>query len=169
MAVITIEEYIGRNGIKQKDLYTLLAGLATNLTLVATTLNSDTGVTATNYAGVTLSSDITAAGMRQGDVLNFINSWIAAFAVITGKLDADNLTDSDYASTLNVTDVINAAAIGDGSVYLGDNGVNQGTLIKVLNDCVTALNALNAKLDADGTVNTNTYASTCNITDYISE
>ena len=168
MAVITIDEAISQNGYKQKDLYTLLAGMATNLTLLAATLNADIGVTAIDYAGVTLdSTKLTDSGISQGAVLEFLNGWITAFNVILPKLDTDGLTDSDYNSTLAITDVISANAAGDGQTYLGDIGINMGTLVGLLKTCVTNLNALNAKLDADGTVNTATYASTCNITDSI--
>ena len=175
MAVITLEEPIGRNGMKQKDLYTLMAALATNLSLVATTLNADTGVTAEDYAGITLASvtdinpSVSANGVSQRDIIVALNAWITAFNVILPKLDTDTLQKSDYESLYAITDVVYDDVPGDGNTYIGNIGMNQGTLINILNTCVTNLNALNAYLDADTMVNTATYAATCNITDSIYE
>ena len=73
--------------------------------------------------------------------------------------------DSDYNSTLALTDVIDSGTEGD----IKQNGLSQSSLIYLLNQIITQINALNAKLDADGGVTDENYAATWNVSDTVDE
>ncbi|MBI4396132.1 MAG: hypothetical protein HY548_03485 [Elusimicrobia bacterium] len=102
---------------------------------------------------------ISGNGMSQEDLVNFLQFINTNLTGVLAKLDAESLSDSDYESTL---------AIAFPSTEITENGItSQGSVLSFLNNWVTNFNALNAKLDADGTVNSTNYASANNITDVI--
>jgi len=76
------------------------------------------------------------------------------------------INDTDYASTLAVTDVVNNNAYytiaANKNVAVDNRGYNQGALYDLLNSLVTNFNALLVKLEADGVTSdyTPTYACT---------
>lgn len=161
--------WLFRNGILQKDLVDLLTTINTNYTATLTLLDGDAGVAATDYvtgSAITFpSTTINENGISQGALLDFLNTFITNFNTVNGKLDDDNLTDSDYASTLDITDNINDTG-ADG--YMSPMGMRQGDLINLINTIITNINALNAKLVADATVQTATYADN-DVTDTVDE
>lgn len=70
------------------------------------------------------------------------------------------INDTDYASTLGITDVVNNGV--DVNTSLNNAGMSQGALYTLLNTIVTNWNALLVKLEADGVNSdyTPTYACT---------
>ena len=75
------------------------------------------------------------------------------------------INDTDYASTLAVTDVVNNSAYytiaGNKNVAVDNRGYNQGALYDLLNSVVTNFNAMLVKVKADGAASTySTYACT---------
>lgn len=78
------------------------------------------------------------------------------------------VTDTNYNSTLALTDVVNNNAAFNATLGYSDavdnRGMGQGALYTLLNNIVTNVNALNAKLDADGGVSDTNYASLHNLT-----
>lgn len=65
------------------------------------------------------------------------------------------VADTDYNSTLAITDNVNNIAADP----IKSNGVFQGAVVTLLETIKTKVNALNAKLDADGGVSGTNYAS----------
>jgi hypothetical protein len=126
-----------------------------------TLLDADTGVTATDYVstcGLTFpSTTISAMGIRsQGDIITFLDNWRTGFLAALAKLDSDGaITATDWASTGAITDVIDITTAGN----LYQNGAWQGNMVNFLQTCITAFAAITAKLDADGDINTATYAT----------
>ena len=72
------------------------------------------------------------------------------------------VTDTDYNSTLALTDVFDAGVPQD-SGGVDQNGVPQGNLVSAMGSYVTNFNLLNAKLDLDGGVTGVDYATLCNL------
>lgn len=71
------------------------------------------------------------------------------------------INDTDYASTLGITDYINSGTYQDVSTAIKTNGMSQGALYTRLNEIVTNWNALLVKVKADGANSTySTYACT---------
>jgi hypothetical protein len=69
------------------------------------------------------------------------------------------INDTDYASTLAITDVVNNGAAG--TVAVDNAGMSQGALYTLLNSIVTNWNAMLVKVKADGANSTySTYACT---------
>jgi len=73
------------------------------------------------------------------------------------------VTDTNYNSTLAVTDVVNEDGVFDVDIAVRDNGTLQGALYTLMNSIVTNFNLCNAKLDLDGGVTGTTYATNCDI------
>lgn len=152
--------WLFRNGMKQIDLVNLLTTINTNYIATLTLLDADLGVAATDYVtGQAIafpSTEINVNGITsQGSLLSYLNTFIANFGNVNAKLDADALTDSNYAALLDITD--NITLYGkDGN--MSPMGLRQGDLINLLQTIITNINALNAKLVADATVQTATYA-----------
>lgn len=69
------------------------------------------------------------------------------------------VADTDYNSTLAITDNVNNLAADP----IKNNGVFQGAVVTLLGTIKTKVNALNAKLDADGGVSGTNYASLWNL------
>jgi len=155
-------------GLNQDDLVTFLTLMNTQLTAVLTLLDSDTGVTLTTYVatyGITFpTTTISATGIRsQGDILTFLDTWRTNFIAMLTALDGDaGITAVNWASTGAITDVIDTTAAGN----LYQTGMNQSQLVNYLQTCITAFAVFTAKADADGDIDTATYA-TNNITDTV--
>ncbi len=146
------------NGIYASDLYDAFSQIVTAFNATLAKLDADSGVTATNYVStcaMTLNAGFKQMALEQGRIVDMLEHIRVKIAAVTAKLDADSLTDSNYASTIDITDVI------DSSSYSARNisqiGMRQGDLISILSTIKTNINALQVKLDADATVNTNTY------------
>jgi len=158
-------------GINQVDLVDLLQLMNTKFTALCAKLDDDSVVSATDYESglaLTFPKTITECGVSQGEILSFLDSWIASFNTLIGKLDDDAGVgiDDNYESTLAITDIINAS--GNPAKGLYNCGVRQGNLVDLLQTIVTNYNALLTKLDADPLGDSN-YASTLAITDTIND
>jgi len=69
------------------------------------------------------------------------------------------VTDTDFNATLAITDNVNNIAADP----IKNNGVFQGAVVTLLGTILTKVNALNAKLDADGGVSGTNYAALWNL------
>jgi len=147
-------------GINQVDLNTALRELKTDWDATLALLDADTGVTLETYVALhtipAITNIDTYVGVEQGDVVKRLQDVITSINAVNAKLDADGLTYSDYASKYDVTDNVNSLTYSNG---IFDSGMDQGDLIRLLYTLKTNINAIQAYLVADGTVNTATYAS----------
>ena len=137
-------------GINQADLLSLLTLIRTNFVAFTAALDADDGVSDTNYAATldfTVPTTISSPGIRdQGSVLNYLKTVRTKYMALLAKMDLDGtLTDTNYAATNPMADVIDNLALGS----LTQAGVYEGALTKWLSDYITAWNATLAKLDAD--------------------
>ena len=138
-------------GIDQETHVKFLKDLVANFNAVLTKLDSDAGVTDTNYRslyGLTDSIDtlpgdqVKKNGAFQGGYGTILNNFRTAFNAVLAKLDADaGVTDTTYNSLWNIAQV--------DSNQLSGRGINQGALYDRLNLFKTNFNGLLAKLDAD--------------------
>ncbi len=71
------------------------------------------------------------------------------------------VTDTDYAATWDVTDVIDSTTVLRRSEALMQDGVSQKALYDLLNTIITNFNGILAKLDADGGVTDTDYVANC--------
>ena len=149
---------ITANGIHQKDLVAEVTEFETNLNGILTKLDADSGVTDTDYNAsfaVDLNDTVVGSlGMSQDFLVSFLESVVDNFNLALAQLDADGgVTDTDYAATWGITDVVNSGAYftiaADKNVAVDNRGFNQGALYDLLNSIVTTVAGLNAKLDAD--------------------
>lgn len=162
---------INATGLNQPDLVDLLVLFRGNFNGILAKLDADTGVTDTDYAS--LNSVSIPAGIEtknpkaihdQGATLSFLNSVLTNYNAVLSKLDADaGVTDTDYNSSLAITDTIDNPSAG----HLRPSGMFQGSLINLLDVILTRINSLNAKLDADGGVADTNYAALFNIADTV--
>ena len=146
------------NGVSAGDLATALLEMLTSWNATMVLLDADLGVTAIDYGDSDLTAivNIDTLGLaEQGDIITRLQECVTNLATVTAKLDADDLTDSDYASKLDITDTINTSLAGS----INDEGMGQGKMISMVSAVKTAFNALMAKLDGDATVQTTTYVS----------
>lgn len=136
------------------DLVVALKEIRTDWNAVLAKLDTDTGVTATNYVSTCAIPAVQAIDYSPGgvcsddDTFKRISDAVTSINAVNAKLDADSLAASDYVSKYNVTNLIKAGC-----------GMPQNLIVKMLYNIKTAINAIEAYLDADGTVNTTTYAS----------
>ena len=72
------------------------------------------------------------------------------------------VSDTDYNATYALTDVVKAG--GATRTYLKTTGVSQQALFTLLSNIITNFNATNAKLDGDGGVTDEDFATNCNLT-----
>ncbi len=138
-------------GIGQRTLVKLLDDYITNFNAMLTKLDSDGGVTDTNYNSTLAITDnvnniaadpIKNTGVFQGAVVTLFGTIRTKFNALLTKLDADGgVTDTDY-SSLWALAAIDANQISQG-------GVNQGAFYTRLNLIKTNFNAVLTKLDAD--------------------
>ncbi len=151
---------IWSKGIDKGDLNTALREIRTDWNAVLAKLDADTGVTATDYVSTCTISAITNidtfVGAEQGDVVQRLQDAITSIAAVNAKLDTDGLQKSDYASKYDVTDNVNSLTYSTG---IFNSGLDQGDLVRLLYTIKTNINAIEAYLDADTTVNTTTYAA----------
>ena len=96
------------------------------------------------------SEEIQNKGYWQKGIFDICTSIVDNFNSVLAALDADALTDSDYVSTLAVTDYTIGTAYSD---QIKPNGIYQGYLVELLADIRTNFNDLMDKLSADATVN----------------
>ncbi|MFA5321172.1 MAG: hypothetical protein WC373_00750 [Smithella sp.] len=148
------------SGMHQTDLVEYLTDIQDAWTDILTKLDADSGVTAIDYVSdqsATIdTTKISARGIRsQGDVIDFLNTFVTKFNAVLEKLDTDGLTDNDYVTVCAIMDVFDSSTQG----RIKQNGMNQGDLIWILDECFTHLHLLSRKLDDDATVNTATYQS----------
>jgi len=144
---------ISANGMHQRDLIAALYQLETNWNGILTKLDADGGVTLTTYNAtyaVDLNNTVPGSnGIGQGDIVSFLDSFVSKFNLCLTALDGDTgVTDTDYNSTLAITDVVNAGT-KDRNTAVDNAGMSQAALYALLSTIVTNVNALNAKLDAD--------------------
>lgn len=158
------------NGITQKDFVTMLALVCTNFNGILTKLDNDGGVADTDYNAtyaVTFpSSKVKASGIRSfGDVIAFGENIVTNFNATCTKLDSDGTVNgTNYNSTLAIKDYTKNPLYGN----ISPNGWNKGQIVLWFSTIITAINALNAKLDADTGVSGTNYASLWNVTSSIS-
>lgn len=76
----------------------------------------------------------------------------------------EGVNDTNYNSTLAITDVINELTVIDPATKIDDTGISQEALYNILYSIITNFNLMNAKLDADGGVAGTDYASLWNLT-----
>lgn len=158
------------NGINQGDLVDLFVLLGTNFNAILAKLDLDGGVADTNYASlyaVTLPAGIQSTRSKairdQGLIVSGLNTLITNFNATLTKLDSDGTVNgTDYNSTTAITNTTDTK-------HLKKAGLNQGSLVYLLNQIITKINALNAKLDADTGVSGTNYASLWNVTDTVIE
>lgn len=156
------------NGINQGDLADLLGALKTKWNGILAKLDLDGGVADTNYAAlhaVTLPAGIQTTGAKgiadQGVVLTFLNSLVTQFNAALAKLDLDGTVNgTNYVSTTGMTNSV-------GTKHLRKGGMDQGSLVHLLDHVIAKINALNAKLDADSGVSGLDYAALWNVTDNV--
>jgi hypothetical protein len=145
-------------GMHQKDEVAELTEFETNLNAVLTKLDNDGGVSDVNYNtlyAVDLDNTVVGSlGIDMGKRVGFLDDYLANFNLTLTKLDNDGgVADTDYNSTLALTDVINNGVdytiAANANLAIDDRGYNLGALYTLYNNIVTNFNALNAKLDAD--------------------
>jgi hypothetical protein len=123
-------------------------------------------VTDTNYAELW---DLTALasqgyglsdkGMWQTDLIAQLTEMETNFNAVLTKLDSDGgVTDVNY-NTLWAVDLDNTV--------VGSKGLDQDKMVTFLQQFITNLAGLTAKLDADGGVTDTDYATNCDMTDVV--
>ena len=106
---------ISGSGIAQSDIVAWLQRVITGWNANMALLDADTGVTATNYVATHAITDainptlgaayqIRNNGMKQSDMIYWLNTIITEINAVMIHLDADSLQLSDYASLFSVTD-----------------------------------------------------------------
>lgn len=104
---------------------------------------------------------ITAAGIRQDELVDFLVLCRAKFLVLLAKLDLDGTVNStDYLATYTF-------AMPAGIQTDGPRAYNQGSLVSFLNTFITNFNLMLAHLDADSGVSGTNFASLWAITDTV--
>jgi len=145
-------------GMHQKDEVAELTEFETNFNAVLTKLDSDGGVSDTNYNStyaVDLDNTVVGSkGLDQDKKVTFLQEFLTNFNLTLTKLDSDGgVTDTNYNSTLALTDVINAGTAytiaANENLAIDDKGMTLSALYDMYSNIVTNFNALNAKLDAD--------------------
>lgn len=157
-------------GINQGDLVDMLVKFKTNFNAILAKLDLDAGVADTNYTSlqsITFPSTIKTSGAKairdQGETLTFLGSLITKFNAVLTKLDADaQVNDTNYNALWAITNTV-------GTKHLRKGGRDQGSLVFLLNNILTNINGLNAKLDLDAGVSGTNYGSLWNITDTVVE
>jgi hypothetical protein len=160
------------DGLNQKALYELLLKIQVNWDTAMCSLDDSSGVATTTYeAGCAFGTQhenilgttykITPQGMSTEALATFCGALATKFAACTALLDADaTITDTDYASTLDITfsaktgwipplATTDAFSITSAASKIKKTGIYQEALVDFLNTAVTNINALWVKLDAD--------------------
>jgi len=139
-------------GINQGDLYTMLKAFMDNFNDMCTDLTTDTNgtFTGTSY-DVTLNMndivvDATGAGLGQDVIYAFLKDFIDKHNTLMTALDSTNLTATNYAATLAITDNFDDDT-QDREIV--SDGMFQGDLVYTLNHIITQWNLLQTQLDAD--------------------
>ena len=122
----------------------------------------------TTYAITFPSTTITATGIRdQGVVLDYFNSFITNFNLALTKLDNDGgVTGVNYNTLWAITDIIDPTTDADHQMF--QDGVFQGDTVYLLQNIITNIAGLNAKLDLDGISDTN-YAALWDVADTVDD
>lgn len=160
------------DGFSQKSLYELLLQIYVNWNVAMASLDDSSGVATTTFEagcafgtinenGLSSTYGITPNGIGTAELATFLQAIATKFAACTALLDADaTLTDTDYASTLDITfsaktgwipplATTTAFDITLPGSKIKTTGIEQEALIDFLNTAVTNINALWVKLDAD--------------------
>lgn len=168
------------DGLTQKSLYELLLQIRVNWDAAMCSLDDSSGVATTTYeAGCAFGSQsenilgttygIYPNGISTDKLARFFQKIVDNIAACNALLDADaTITDTDYASTLNITFSAKTGKIPPVTTTTAFNiwdlndtnqpnpasritvkGIEQGALVDFLNTVVTNINALWVKLDAD--------------------
>jgi hypothetical protein len=140
-------------GMHQADLVTFLTQLETNWNACLAHLDADAGVTLTTYVAtykIDLDDTVVGSkGLSQDKIVSVLDSFVSKFNSCLTALDGDSgVTDTNYNSTLALTDVVNSTTYVV-STAVDNAGMSQEALATLLGNIVTKFNALNAKLDAD--------------------
>lgn len=158
-----MSEVITGRGYNTADLISLLTLIRTNFVGVTAKLDADSGVSGTDYGSLWNfalpdSAQLQLLGIRdQGVLLNYLKTIRTGLAGVLAKLDLDaGVADTDYASTLGISAVIDS---GSNASDLNQNGLYEGATVKWLGNYIAKWNALLTKLDNDGTVNGTNYNS----------
>ena len=135
------------DGVNIGDLYTLLTALKTNFNAMLTKLDAEAeaGMDDDYSATYAITTDFTSNAIDQQDIVDFLSDFQTNFNLVLTKLDSEDLTASNYNSTLAVTDYVNN--VGTGNIF--GAGMNQGAMLYALNQYVTNFNSLLTKLDSD--------------------
>lgn len=105
-------------------------------------------------------ADIFGNGVHQEDLVDLLALIVTNFNGILTKLDSDGIADTDYNATwaISLPAGINST---EKSIY------SQGDIVTFLNNVIAGIAGVNAKLDADGTVNDTNFAALWDITDVV--
>jgi len=97
-------------GLGQGDKYDFLDELFTDYNALVAKLNTDAGVTDTDYAVLTSTvgeGKTIFSGMNQTDLVTALQTFITGIATLNAKLDADaGVGSTDYAATYDVADTV---------------------------------------------------------------
>ncbi len=162
--------FIYGNGMHEEDLIDLLALMLTNFNGVLAKLDLDSGVDEEDYLSnnaISMVSGIITSAQKairdQGSVVEQLDHVIAKIASLNAQLDGDaTVTGANFASLWDITDIV-----GGSHDSIQNTGIYQGCVVNMLNDIIATMTGVNAKLDADGTVNGTNYGSLWNITDTV--
>jgi len=172
-------------GFNQKHIVDLLYQTVSSIAGICAKLDSDGGVTDTDYealcytakiktiiedskgniTGTARENFISPYGIDDPSLLNLLYQLFDAFETLTEQLDADDgVTDTDYealcytAKFLGIITIGNGNSLGNGTTfYFRAGGVQVPELIDLLYNMVDAIETLTEQLDADGGVTDTTY------------
>jgi hypothetical protein len=158
------------NGLNQPDLVDLGGSIVTNYGTLLTNIDADTGDTtyATTYALNTApySSTLKPVGLDNGLIYAFMLDYQTKWNALLAAMDLDDgITDVNYVTLCGLGTLVGGSA--GTAHHIDPNGMNQGDLLYWLNLVITKMATLTAKLNADGTLHDNTYATDSDITDVI--
>lgn len=169
---MSIDFYVHGTGWHQGDLIDLLALYATRWNGMATKLDNDAGVTDANYNALwalviptTIQTVDPKCIFSNGALATFAGLLIANMTGLNAKLDADaGVTDTNYGALWNLASVVGAEIDS-----IKQNGLYNGSLVRLLDNWRLSMNGILAKLDADAGVTDTTYTSLWSITDQVDE
>lgn len=117
---LSMPEGIQTDGMKairdEGQVHTLLDDMVTEFNAVTAKLDADTLVgldndyastlDLTDFIGERGDDGVQRIGEQQGSVVYNLHAWLTNYNLLLAKLDADPLDESDYASTLAITDTV---------------------------------------------------------------
>lgn len=142
---------VNGTGMTMGNLFNVFSSFQTNFNGLNAKLDSDTGVSGTNFASTLNLSDISTAyglkkdGMHQACLASFLTDVETCMDALLAKLDLDGGTsNSDYASC----EAFDMPTV-DVATGISSTGLSQGAVVNYFNTVVTCFNALLTKLDND--------------------